>query len=215
MNIMSEQQWHIVFAVSQRRQVNMSDIQPVIKIAAERFGGDEIIERLIRRRDDARINGNAPRAAYTIHLLVFEDAEDFGLRRQGHVADFIQKNRPVMRLFEFAALHRRRARKRAFFIAEQFAFNQMFRQRRAIDADERARSSGAIFLNETGDELFACAAFSGNQYRAVGRRNFLEIALYVADARTLPNQRLHAVAFGGQVAWQRRIISRHDLRDAL
>ena len=48
----------------------------------------------------------------------------------------------------------------AAYMAEEFAFEQAFAERPAVDADERAIAALAQLMNGVGDQLFAGAGFA-------------------------------------------------------
>ena len=63
-------------------------------------------------------------------------------KRQRHVADFVQEERAVVGQLELAVGPLDRAGEGALFVAEKFAFQQIFRDRGAIDRDERLGIAG-------------------------------------------------------------------------
>ena len=66
------------------------------------------------------------------------------------------------------------AGERAFFVAEQFAFQERFRNGAAIDGDERAVSSGASLMNGPRRHFLAGAAFAQKQHGRVGGGHFAD-----------------------------------------
>ena len=62
----------------------------------------------------------------------------------GQLADLVQEDRAAISQLEAAQPPLRRPGERALFVAEQFRRNQRWRQRGAVDADERrARPDGS------------------------------------------------------------------------
>ena len=76
-------------------------------------------------------------AADPLEGTVLQHAQNFGLRGQAHVADFIEENRAAVALLEFADALTLRAGERAFFVAEKFAFEKVLGNGGAIDGEER------------------------------------------------------------------------------
>ena len=70
-------------------------------------------------------------------------------------------------------------------MAEQLAFDQLFRNRRAVHFDERLRRARAGRVNRVRDQFLAGAAFAEDQHAAVGG----------GHQRQLLAQRLHRHAF--------------------
>ena len=96
--------------------------------------------------------------------LFLQHAHQLDLRARRHVADFIEKNGAVVGLLEAADAPGFRAGERAAFVAEQFAFQQGFRDGRAIDGDERRVGAVAVLVNGAGDQFLAGAGFAANQH---------------------------------------------------
>ena len=93
---------------------------------------------------------------------------------RGHVADFVEKQRALVGQLEFSGLAPGRAGKRALLVSEQFAFEQIFRNRRAVDFDEGAGGALRMLVNGAGDQIFSDAAFAAEQHGGVGRRHALD-----------------------------------------
>ena len=85
-----------------------------------------------------------------------------------------RKSVPPVALLELADALRQRAGEGAFFVAEEFAFEQVFGDRRAVDGDERLVHAGAVLENGAGDEFLAGAAFAGDQDGRAGRRDLAD-----------------------------------------
>ena len=66
-----------------------------------------------------------------------QKAQQLHLDGRVNLADFIQKQRPALRLLEAADAPLVRAGERALFVAEQFALQQRRRQRRAMHRHQR------------------------------------------------------------------------------
>ena len=92
-----------------------------------------------------------------------QHAQNFRLRSGRHVADFVQKNRAFAALLEFADALHCGAGERAAFMAEEFALEQLFGNRGAIDRKKRLLAAVAVMINRAGDEFLAGAAFTGDE----------------------------------------------------
>ena len=75
--------------------------------------------------------------ADTVVRAVGQHPQQTRLQLGRHVADFIEKQRPALGLLEAAAPHRLCAGERAALVAEQFAFEQVPRNRRHVERDKR------------------------------------------------------------------------------
>ena len=90
------------------------------------------------------------------------------MRRQAHIAHFVQKDGAAVGLLQFADLILAGAGEASFPVAEQLALDQLFRNRRAVDVHKRLGGARAHGVDGVGHELFPGAAFSENQHPAVG-----------------------------------------------
>ena len=82
------------------------------------------------------------RAADADDDFFFQHAQQLGLAAEAQVADFVQKQRAAGGQFEFAGSRFVGVGKGALFVTEQFAFQQRFGDRRAVDGDERPSRRG-------------------------------------------------------------------------
>ena len=86
------------------------------------------------------------------------------MRRQGHVADLVEKNGALVALLEFADPPVSRAGERALFVAEQFALQKILGNRGAVDRQERLVGAAAVMVNGPRHQLLARPAFARNQH---------------------------------------------------
>ncbi len=76
------------------------------------------------RRHNAHIDFGRLGAADSGEFPLLQHMQELGLGDRTQVADFIEKERAGMGQLELSCAPRRRVRERAFFMAEQFAFDQ-------------------------------------------------------------------------------------------
>ena len=84
-----------------------------------------------------------------------------------HVADFVEKKRAAIGLFEDAFLGPGSAGERAFFVAEELGLEQTLSQRAAIDGDEGAGFAPQL-VQCLRDAFLADARFAGDQHGGRG-----------------------------------------------
>jgi hypothetical protein len=101
-------------------------------------------------------------------LALLQHAEELGLQIRRHLADLVQQKRPALRLLEQPVLVGHGARERSAPVAEQFRLDEVLRDRRAVDLDERALRPPAVVVQRVGDELLARAVFALNQDVGLG-----------------------------------------------
>ena len=91
----------------------------------------------VRRRDHPHIRFNRAVAADALELLLLQDAQKRDLNLRTQLRNFVEKNRAAVRSFEAADALLQCTGECALLMTEQFAGNQLSRQRRAIDSYER------------------------------------------------------------------------------
>ena len=123
-------------AFTQRRDVDADDIEPVKKVFAEFPLLDILFQIAIGGGDDADIRLHRLIATDAGVFPLLEHAENLALQGHGHVANFIQKEGSSIALLEAPLALGLGPGKGAFFMAEEFAFQQVFRNGGAIDGDK-------------------------------------------------------------------------------
>ena len=133
--------------------------------------GDGIFRNFIGRSQHANIDRGLTLAAQATQLAVFQNAQQFGLRADRHLANLVEQQGTALGQLEAADAALERPGERAFLMAEDFAFNQRLRDSSAVDGDEWLRLAGTERVNGAGDQLFASAALAGDEYRCGAGRN--------------------------------------------
>ncbi len=123
------QQGNVLFVIAQRRQIDVEDIQPEIKILPQMAAADRLFGIFVRGREHAHIHRRLGLASQPADLAVFQHAQEFRLRRRRHLADLIEQQRPAVGQLEAPDAAFRRAGKRATLVSENFAFHQRFGNR--------------------------------------------------------------------------------------
>ena len=150
--------------------------------------------------------------AFQEYIHAINDATDRLERLARAVEDALPgwKWEPVVRALERAFDLLESAGEGAPFVPEQHALDQRFRQRRAVDRNERSVASVALGMDRPGDQLLAGAALPLDQHRGARggdrverlERSFEGCAL--PDDLALAPQLRHLVAQGGVFAPQPR-----------
>src|SRR6202030_2489634 len=162
--------WDILPAVAQGRHVKGNHVQAIEKILAKGAARDFLFEMLVRCGDDAHVDAQGGVGAHALEALFLEYPQNFRLRAQAHVADFIEEQRPAVGLLKFTDLVFRRAGKAALNVPEELGLDQFLRNGRAIDFHERALAAKARSVQRARNQLFARTALTVDQHAAVGRR---------------------------------------------
>lgn len=109
-------------------------VYPVIQITSESALPYGKFDVLMRRADKSKIHLSRCPAAEAAKSLGFEYAKQSGLERKWHIADLVEKQCPAVGQFDFSrSTTTLRSSESTFYVAEQFAFNQVLGDRRAIN----------------------------------------------------------------------------------
>ena len=118
----------IVFAVAKRRQTDREHVQTEEEIGAESALRDLLFQIGVRRGNDAHIDPHRLVAADPLERLFLKQPQQFHLREQRHLADFIEEDGAAVALLELADSLPVRAGERALLVPEQFALDELFRE---------------------------------------------------------------------------------------
>ena len=128
----------IEFAFAEGRGVEGDDVEAVIEIFAEAAGFDFGGEFAVGGGEDAGVEFDGLATADAFELALLEDAEEFGLELRGEFADFIEEDGAAGGGFELAGFAFDGAGEGAFFVAEEFAFEETFAEDGAVEGEEGA-----------------------------------------------------------------------------
>ena len=169
--------------IAQRRHIELHDLESEEEVAAERARAHGLLERPVGRGDDAHVGLDRRVAADALERMAFQHAEELRLRRERHLADLVEEDRPLVGRLELADHPLGRAGERALLVAEEFAFQERLGECRAVDADERSVAARAGRVDRPGDEFLADAALAANEHRC----------LRLTDARDLRHDRVRVL----------------------
>src|SRR5690554_1770126 len=155
-------------ALRQFGQVYANYVQAVEQVFAEAAGLHQFFQILVCGGDDAHIHFDGGGAAYPVELAIGQYSQQSGLGVGGHIADFVQKQGAAVGLLKTALAGGAGAGEGAFFVAEQFRFNQVFGDGSHVQGDERVVGPRAVVVQGLGYELLTGAAFAVDQYGNVG-----------------------------------------------
>src|SRR5437879_4916837 len=170
---------NILFMFPQRREINGHDVQPVIEVLAKRPLLERFTQITIGCRNQPHVHFQGSRSAQVLELTFLQNAKQFHLRGRRHIADLIQKQSALVRQLELAGLAGRGSCERSLFVAEQLALQQVLRNSRAVDFDERARRPPRDLVNGARDQVLSDAAFSTQQHGGVRSRHSLDLSQHV------------------------------------
>ena len=154
------QQRDVFAALRQRRQLQRDDVQPIKQIFTKGALSTHLIEIAMGGRNDAHINIDRLRRADRSHRTVLQHAQQFGLERERHVANLIEKQAAAVGRLKQALLRCGCPGERAFGITEKLALQQLLGNGRAVDGQERLAGSTARGVNRARQQFFAGTRFT-------------------------------------------------------
>src|SRR5260370_4940651 len=92
-------------------------------------------------------------AAESFEFLLLQDAQQFCLKFQWNVANFVKKKRALVRKFKASRFLSDRSGECAFFMTEQFTFQKPERDCSAIPCDKRPFPAAAQIVHGTRDNV--------------------------------------------------------------
>ena len=165
------QQRNVARALAQRRELDREDLQPVEKVGAKFTGAHHRGELAVSGRDDARVRGQRRSAADAFEAMIVEHPKQLGLDARRQLADLVQEERAAARQLEATRASPVGAGEGALLMSEKLRLDERLGDRRAVDGDERAAPAWRQRVQGAREELFAGAALSRQEHRALGRRD--------------------------------------------
>ncbi len=121
---------------------------------------DQFFEALVGGGDEAHVGLEGLVAADALEEAGIEGAQDFDLGVGVDLADLIEEKRAAVGLLETARAPLGRPGECSFFVAEEFALEQLRGERGAMDGDEFCLVAVAEVMDGVGDQLLAGAALA-------------------------------------------------------
>jgi len=122
----------------------------------------------VGRGDDSDIDLDGFGSAETDERFFLNHPEQFHLHVERHLADFVQEQSSSVGGLEDAYFGAVGAGEGAFFMAEQFAFQNGRRQGAATHRHKGLGLSGTAVVNQVGDQFLARPAFAVDHYGRFG-----------------------------------------------
>ena len=108
----------------------------------------------------ADIDRDRLRPSNPVNFPLLDRPQKLCLQMGMHFADFIQKKSPPVGLFKFTNTPSHRTGKGAFFMAKQFGFEKIFRNRCTIHGNKWFVFTDTFLVNHPCQDLFTCPRFS-------------------------------------------------------
>ena len=154
--------------------MDVENVEAVEEVLAQVAAAHRLLGHFVGGGHQPHVHFEFGLAAQAAHFGILQDAQQFGLRRHRHLADFVQQQGAVLGHFEAAGAALGGAGEGALFVAEQFAFDQRFGQRGAVDGDERPLPARAERVQRARHHFLAGAALAGDQHAGLARSGLLQ-----------------------------------------
>ena len=122
-------------------------------------------------------------------FALLKHAQQARLRLHRHVADFVEEQRPAFGLLETARGAGIGAGEGAALVAEQLRLDQIARDRRHVDGDERAVAPLAVVVQRARDQFLAGAGLAGDHHGEIGLHQPRQHAVDFLHRRRAADQR--------------------------
>ena len=157
----------LLATLPQRRDMDADHAEPVVEIFAELTLGHPLLEVGVGRGEHADVHCLWTRFADRHDLALLQEAKQLRLDVERQVADFVEEQRASDGGANQPLLIGDRAGEAAAAMPEQLAVGQLASRRRAVVGEEHRGASGRADMNRARDEVFAGAAFPGDQHGEV------------------------------------------------
>jgi len=122
-------------------------------------------------------------------FALLQHAQKSRLRLHRHVADLVEKERAAFCLLEAAGAARVGAGEGALLMTKQFRLDEVARNSRHVDGDERSGAPLAIVVQRARHQLFAGAGFAADHHREIRLHQSRQHPVDFLHRRRAPDQR--------------------------
>lgn len=143
------------------------DRQSVEEILAKVAGGHGFLELHVGGGNQSDVDRYRMARAEAHHLALLQDPQQLDLRPQRKIADLVEKQRAAVRGLEPPCRAGDRARKSAFFVAEQIALDQGLREGPAVDRHKWLPGTVGELVDVPRHDLLAGSGFPRDEHRGV------------------------------------------------
>ena len=164
---MMQEEFQVLPALSQRRDIDRDDSETVIKILAETSKTDFAVQVFVGCADEPGIHRPVAGLPDATDFSFLKDAKKFGLKRVPQVADFVQKKRSAFGLLDETGFVANGAGERPLGMSEKFALQEVVGDRPAVDGHEPAAPTNPSRMDRPSDDLLSRAAFTGDEDRGI------------------------------------------------
>ncbi len=158
----------VVAAVAERGEFDDGALDAEVEVFAEGFVADGVEEIFVGGGEEADVDFDGVVGAEAGDFAVLQDAEEFGLHGEGHVADFVEEEGAAVGVFEAALAVAAGVGEGSADVAEEFVFEGGFVEAGAVEGDEAFGAAAGVLVEGAGDEFLAGAGFAEDEDVDIG-----------------------------------------------
>jgi hypothetical protein len=163
-----DQPGKILFALTQGRHANVDYVQTIKKIFSKTSDLHRRIEIYIRQRNQTSIELDSPATTQPLKLTSLNYPQQLRLSISREMRDLVEHDRALLRGFETPRFWLDSTGKSAALKTKELCFEQLTRQRRAIDLHERLCRATRSRMNESGEQVLSYSRLTRNQNVRIG-----------------------------------------------
>ena len=187
-------------ALAKGWELDGDDVDAVVEVFAEAAGAGHLFEVFVGGADEAEVDFAEGAAAEALHHVVFEDAEELGLKGEGEGCDLVEEEGAGVGEFDLAGAGFGGAGEGSAFAAEEFGLDEVLGEGGAVEADVGLVGARAEGDEGAGDELFAGAAFAADEDVDVAAGDLLDGVVDGAHGLADADEVLEAAVLEGLLA---------------
>ena len=159
------------FPLTERRQPETDDTQPIEQIGAKTAGGRQFRQRAVGGGDQPEIGASQPGLAHPPEFPLLERPQQEPLPPRRQFSDLIQKQGATVRGFQKPRAGGIRAGKRSPGMSEELGLQQFVGKRSAVHGNEGLPAPSAAGVQIAGEQFLPGARFPLDEYRYVKAGN--------------------------------------------
>src|SRR5271168_2722507 len=179
---------NVGLALAQRRHFDGKYVEPVVEILAELPGANRPLEVTIAGRDDADADAVGGVVADRFELALFQHPQQLGLHLERKISHFIEKQRAAIGEQKASHAIAQGAAECAAHVPEEFALEQIPRDRGAVDRDHRMVIARTALVDAARDQFLAHPGLSVDENGRVGRRDHFDLREHAMETEAIAEQ---------------------------
>ena len=186
---------NVVAPFSKGRNDQGDHLHAVIEIAPERARLHRFAQVPVGRHDNAHIDLRGMVRPDFFDLAILHGAQQLDLHGEGHFPDLVEKQSPAVGALKQALLRRVGVGEGTLDVPEQLALEQGFRNRRAVQGDERPLGAAAVGMDYPGHDFFSGSGFAQQTNRRIGVGHLCDLLEQPLHLRAPRNDVFHSIQF--------------------